>query len=564
MIASVVTTHRLSSLLPWLFCCAAMISSSCKGQRTIAGPPVADRVRMVEKTKTPGTNSNSLSAVGTVLDSIEDWSPEWAFVDAFKSSRPWISGTATTFDDGRAIEVDEHGWVKRLGPGQWARTLLFWDQRSHPGGRYRITWEGKGVVAIEHQAVMATEGAGNVIMVEVDPNQGGFQIVIRETDPTNPVRNLHAWLPGGACQAEVMRSCTVDADCGGSSCAMFAGGTPVSPFHPVFLQRLAPYKVLRFMNWQRTNNSPMTTAKQLPSLQDARWSTSMGAPIELMMQLANTLHADPWINVPHQADDALMMRMAQVARQSLDKDRVLYVEYSNEVWNGMFTQSVDVGQRGRGLRRDAYAGLLAAAAERASAVFRAFEPAFGADHLVRVVGSQAANAWTSDELLSSPPLQGHVDALAIAPYFGISLGEAAKTSAVTDLDALFTILHRDALPEATAWMVAQQKVATKHGVEMIAYEGGQHLVGVGPVVDDARINALFDAAQRDPRMAGLYDSYLNAWQQSGGHLFVHFTSTSAWSKWGRWGAAPTQTEPLQGAPKLSSLIRFVQQHPRWW
>src|SRR5689334_9213407 len=66
----------------------------------------------------------SKSPLGTNLTGIKDWSAEWTFVDAFKASRSWISGSATAWDDGRALAVDENGWVRSLLTGQIARTFV--------------------------------------------------------------------------------------------------------------------------------------------------------------------------------------------------------------------------------------------------------------------------------------------------------------------------------------------------------------------------------------------------------------------------------------------------------
>src|SRR5712691_13239009 len=72
----------------------------------------------------PGPTAQGRAPIGTNLSRIDDWSPEYAFVDAFKESRPWISGTLATFEDGRSIDVDPNGWLRSLQPGQVARTLM--------------------------------------------------------------------------------------------------------------------------------------------------------------------------------------------------------------------------------------------------------------------------------------------------------------------------------------------------------------------------------------------------------------------------------------------------------
>src|SRR5262249_48309742 len=65
--------------------------------------------------------------LGSNLGGLLDFSSEIVFLDPFKQSRDWISGTQSTFDDSRTLDLDARGWVKSLQPGQIARTLMFSD-----------------------------------------------------------------------------------------------------------------------------------------------------------------------------------------------------------------------------------------------------------------------------------------------------------------------------------------------------------------------------------------------------------------------------------------------------
>ena len=205
--------------------------------------------------------------------------------------------------------------------------------------------------------------------------------------------------------------------------------------------------------------------------------------------------------------------------------------------------------------------------ERSTEVFRIWERVFGDKRrLVRVLGSQAANAWASETMLRHGETAKHTDALAIAPYFGGYLGdpsERARVAAMTT-DQLFDELKGRALRMTAEWIGQQAAIAKRYGVELVAYEGGQHLVATGAGVDDARLNLLFDSANRDPRMKDVYRGYLAAWKENGGHLFVHFVNTARWSKWGRWGSLERLDQTRARAPKYDALLQFAEQNPRWW
>ena len=60
----------------------------------------------------------------------------------------------------------------------------------------------------------------------------------------------------------------------------------------------------------------------------------------------------------------------------------------------------------------------------------------------------------------------------------------------------------------------------------------------------------------------LYLDYLAGWRERGGRLFVHFSSTSRFTKWGSWGFAEWYDE--KDAAKLAALRAFAAANPRWW
>ena len=79
---------------------------------------------------------------GMNLASVEDWSREWAFVDVFKNSRPWIEKGPKPF------AYDAHGWPI-ISPGQSVETLMVRELDGHyPAGRDVATWSGNGTVDV--------------------------------------------------------------------------------------------------------------------------------------------------------------------------------------------------------------------------------------------------------------------------------------------------------------------------------------------------------------------------------------------------------------------------------
>jgi hypothetical protein len=510
---------------------------------------------------------NAKSPLGTNLGPLTDFSTEWAFVDAMKASRAWISGSGAAFEDGRAVDVDENGWVRSLLPGQVARTLMFWDIQSYPTGQYIVLYEGKGTLeyfgGAARNAALSKPGRD-----VIDVRAGGIGINLTAVDRAAPLRNIRVIMPGGVCSNASQRYCDATAACGtGASCQSFEQTYATQVFHPNFLERLAPYKVLRFMDWSATNNSQQKSWADRPLPTDARWTVA-GAPIEIMVELANRLGADPWFTVYHQADDAYVRQFAALVKQKLHAQGKVYVEHSNEVWNGMFDQSKYVQEKGTALNLspDRYEAGLRYHAKRSVEIFGLFGQQFEPARLVRVMGSQAASAWASATALDFPGAKGQTDAVAIAPYFGGDYGTPEQVARVRGMtpDQLLADIESTALPQSIGWMKEQAAAARARGVKLIAYEGGQHLSGIFGAENDAALNTLFDAVNRHPRMKSVYTRYLDAWKANGGELFVHYVNCMAYSKWGRWGALEALDQPREKSPKYDALMSFIEKNPSWW
>lgn len=323
------------------------------------------------------------------------------------------------------------------------------------------------------------------------------------------------------------------------------------------------------MNWMDTNDSPIVSWSERARIDHARWSTPAGVPVEIMVDLANRLGADAWFSLPHLADADFQAQFATLVRDRLDPSRRAWIEWSNEVWNGVFDQALYAQGEGLslGLSANAFQAQLFYQSRRSRELLTVWETVFGGtSRLVRVMAAQAANDWVSEQLLAFESAGAQTDALAIAPYFGGYLGSPVEQARVStlDLDQLFAELETVALPEAQGWLAGQLAVAQMHGVELVAYEGGQHIVGFNGVENDATLNALFDAVNRDPRMGSLYTAYFDGWRTAGGRLFCHFVNAGGWSKYGRWGALEYGTQPRAAAPKFDALMTWIDDNPRWW
>lgn len=112
-------------------------------------------------------------------------------------------------------------------------------------------------------------------------------------------------------------------------------------FRTAYLNAISPFSTLRFMDFLSTNNSD----NAYPNIQtwadrqqaDAPRYTH-GAPWETIIALANYTGKDIWINIPVDADSMYVVQLATLMHTTLRPEIKIYIEYSNEVWNGSFTQ----------------------------------------------------------------------------------------------------------------------------------------------------------------------------------------------------------------------------------
>jgi hypothetical protein len=109
------------------------------------------------------------------------------------------------------------------------------------------------------------------------------------------------------------------------------------------------FRILRFMDWLSTNHSAnaIVSWADRPT-RDRKPTEAEGARWETIVELANTVRRDPWINIPVRANDDYVRNLATLLRDTLDPALAVYVEYSNEIWNGTFDQfAINRDLRGR-------------------------------------------------------------------------------------------------------------------------------------------------------------------------------------------------------------------------
>jgi hypothetical protein len=486
-------------------------------------------------------------SIGMNLSTLTYWTRELPFVDVFKQAMPWVTQNATPVSHGKnpwdtglhaSIPMDPEGYPLHLpirvpgveGP-QIVATLMCRDTDGHyPAGRYVCLYEGDGDLAFGFDAktIGRTRGRQELLVL---PSESGILLKVKRSERSNPIRNIRVIMPGHE--------------------PTYAK----QPFNPLFIERLKPFKVIRFMDWQRTNNAGAERWADRTKPASYTQAGVSGVAIEHMIALVNTLGADPWFCIPHGAEKHYVTQFARLVENKLAPERRVYVEYSNEVWNASFQQYHWVKKQG-----DPSLSHPQKYAERAKRVFDIWEAVFGHQRgrVIRVVSGQLANPWIMEQVMATLGPQG-ADAMALAAYFGLSDADHAvlkthgeKATAELVLQLARGAINRDTLP----WFRKHAALARSYGLDLITYEGGQHLLPQPSGTHPPYIQALWDS-QTTPEMYGVYWELLRELKRLGTKLFLAYSFVSRRdSPWGSWGHLESLDQFPFEAPKYRALVDF--------
>ncbi|MCE7863307.1 MAG: T9SS C-terminal target domain-containing protein [Bacteroidetes bacterium CHB5] len=272
-----------------------------------------------------GLCQSTIDKIGIGLEHIGGFGME--FTDASKTMRPF-EGTSLDENgypqsDFRTVVFDARPCCPWLGsvddPDAFVPALM--------AGTYKLSFNGQATITSIGDPVLIQnkkyDATTNLTTVDIVVQKGNWLVYLAfantkrtEASATNTgVTNLRLLRPG-------------------------YHNRPGNLFRQEFINAVSHFPVIRFMDFVDTNNTnpdfPGVTEwadRVLPSHARLR-----GAPWEYVIELANITQKDIWINIPVAATDSYVQSLAQLLRDNLHQDAVIYFEYSNEVWNPGFTQ----------------------------------------------------------------------------------------------------------------------------------------------------------------------------------------------------------------------------------
>ena len=484
-----------------------------------------------------GVPARAHELMGANLNQIADFTRNHEFVDVMRQSREFGS-FADPFNT--VIAVGPDGWPT----GDFGVTLMA-AQAGVGGlaGTYRIVFNGRATVTSAASGTVGTpayDPARNETRLDftfpADGDTMALRFAVEPGSAANAVKNLRVIRPGF----------NVD-------------GHPT--FTPEWLSHVSRFRILRLMDWLSTNHRANTIVSWSDRPASERKRTDAeGARWETVVELANATGRDIWINIPVRANDDYVRNLATLLRDTLGANIRVYVEYSNELWNGQFDQfhiqrelaAAEAASPSSPLRYDGATDpnlwAFRRVGKRLKEIGDVFASVWGAsainDRVRLVLAGQMANSFIVEQGLDMvesglgiPPSRAFY-AISGAPYVfpsGTNDPDADEASGLGAAQILSGIAAGANAAPASYEYEAHAGIGAWYGLKVLAYEGGFDTFGSANV-------AAKRAANLDPAIRTHCRTLLDGWHAAG---FEHFL-------WFNAGAASYDT-PFGAWPLLEDL-----------
>ena len=475
--------------------------------------------------------------LGANLPGVSDYSYTPVYADLIHQGRRF--GPATGPWGYESVPVGSDGWPT----GDFGIFLMTVPGR---GGTYKVSFTGQATVG--HIASVSTTLANKVYdpvtnrtTLDVIRGTDGQQMVLSFTNTGSGIKNLKVVRPGY---------------------------DPLNPplFTTEFLNHIARFKTLRFMDWLKTNNNNVVSTWATRSTLNTHYASDAGVPWEHIIALANQTGQDIWINIPVKADDDYVLQLAQLLKSTLRSDVKVYVEYSNELWNWSFWQY--------GTNRDLATAEVTAnpsstlvydhttdtgimtyrrVAKRGKEISDIFRSVYGDAAMMSTVrpifASQIVQPYLSevgldfiDAVYGTP--SRYFYALAGAPYYNMGTQQTMDGLSVDQVLAALDASVNSLV--STNYFEKNIALARRHKLAFVGYEGGADTFGSGSI-------AAKKAASLDPRMLTTCRRYMDTWYANGGEMMMWFTAGAGnWdTNYGTWEL--TTDLSITNTPKIQCM-----------
>ena len=498
--------------------------------------------------------------VGVNLGFITYYATDQPFVNRLYNAYEWLVSDAPfggNWDNSANVQVPlrEDGFPTHVPfdapaetglPPQMVKVLLFRADTNFPTGDYYVYFEGTGKISLNYSASGDFTESGVLHTVNVaEASPSGLLFMIKESDINDPVRNVKIIMPGYGTKHETQT------------------------YTDEFKDLLSVFTTIRYMDWGATNRSPVTTVSDRKKPDYYSQADDYGLAWEHMIQLSNETKKAPWFCIPHKATDTLVREYANVVKDNLDPSLDFYLEYSNEIWNGTFSQYDYCRDQGKsaGLDTNDYYAALKYQSRRSGEIWQIFNEVLGneSSRMIKVIGSKFFStstptnllAWTHDITINEAGILP--DVLAVGAYFGHFLGDQLIENNELDTITMPEFMSRVEQDVADTIPYIDNNLnilAPYPNVKLVAYEGGQHIVGTRSNIANDQLTEFLNEANRQPEMYTFYKDFLNAWFSKGGGMFAAFNLCQSFGSSGSWGMLEYQTQDINTAYKYKAILEL--------
>lgn len=490
--------------------------------------------------------------MGTNVSGFAYWESNYPFIDLRRQSDAIQRelGSWNIAESSGAV-MDDRGNITGLATGSVNKGLIYESSCLYTGD-YVVLWNEENSPSIR----LGYDGPGSLDMVE--------------DDAANGRRVYTLSLPGDLTKAEYMRSLLmvrIDAPVSGPTDwhvilpGLEEAHNDGKLFNPDYVSDMKNYDVLRFMDWAQVNHSQVTDIQDLSTMDQDTWSGETGVPYPVQMRLAKATGAGiAWINIPHLATAETIHEIARQVYAEWEPGLKVYIEYSNEVWNTIFTQSGYADQQGKHLFPSiADAGGSAQStfiAQKSVEMKEIFTSVFGNDAAaVRLVvaGHIEANGYQGSDpakcfhncRIANPfnDIADQIDVYAVAPYFSAGLQGPQESDVESWADSKLYSHLSDAGTNSDIQHISRQlrinmdtltKFTGRQDIVFATYEFGQHLTAQHD--PKGELAERYSLLQQSTAMGNLYHDLIQAMINAGITVAANYDSHSRHSGGMYWGS----------------------------
>jgi hypothetical protein len=532
------------------------VSANQAGNASFAAAPAVTNSFPVS----PASTSGAHPYVGIGINGLSYYDGSFAMVDLSRESGFAATNWNTTVGPG--YQIDANGVPMQ-------DFLMIVTSNKLAAGTYKLSFTGR--------ATLAVSASGSSIQNQIynaAANKTTADVVFTQ------VASGNTWLEFSTTRRTAASS-TAD---GVSNISLIRPGYPTDGsaiFTNEFITAMKKFQLIRGMDFFSTNSNPSVAWSDRTKVSFQGTVTSTGQSWELMVLLANTTGNDIWLNVPVQANDDYITKLAQLLKYGSDGTNPytsvqpnsvypplnpglkVYLEYGNEVWNSgpafhgfYWAKALANAVRGNASHPIAYDGAITDEwlghrrwiAYRSSVISLNFRAVFGDAAMMTTVrpilSSQVGNAnnYLSDGLIWADGFYGQVRNTAPlnpvvrtagdiwyggggAAYYGSTVSPV-NTQAAT-MDDYFANLPSPNFASTTSMDATWTRA---YGLHTIAYEGGPGPGGdsLGGMSSDPTISPTYNA---DPRMKTRMQVASDVWLANGGEglSYYVYSASAPWS-----------------------------------